>query len=140
MPTVLTNVRVFDGHRLTEPRTVVIDGTLIGTDPAGGREIDGDGAVLLPGLIDAHVHLHGPRSLETLAAWGVTTGLDMACWPDERVTALRDATGAADFRTAGLPAIGPTGSARRKGEREHSGAVCPARNRDPAPQEIRHGR
>lgn len=58
--TALTGVRVFDGERLTEPHMVVIDGAVIGSDPAGAREIDAAGAVLLPGLIDAHLHLHGP--------------------------------------------------------------------------------
>jgi imidazolonepropionase-like amidohydrolase len=111
--TALTNVRVFDGRQLTDPRTVVIDGTVISTDPTGAREIDACGAVLLPGLIDAHVHLHSPQTLDTLASWGVTTGLDMACWPRELVTSLRKVTGSADFRTAGLPAIGPTGNHAR---------------------------
>jgi hypothetical protein len=32
--TVLNNVRVFDGRQLTRPQTVVIDGAVIGTDPA----------------------------------------------------------------------------------------------------------
>ncbi|MFC7471733.1 hypothetical protein ACFQVA_35755 [Actinomadura keratinilytica] len=32
--TALTHVRVLDGERLREPATVVIDGPLIGTDPA----------------------------------------------------------------------------------------------------------
>ncbi len=113
MKTVLRNVRVFDGNGLTEPRTVVVDGTLIGDDRAGGHEIDGGGATLLPGLIDAHVHLRAPHDLLALARWGVTTGLDMACWPLERVTSLRAVTGAADFRTAGLPAIGPGGNHAR---------------------------
>ena len=107
--TALRNVRVFDGHRLGDPGTVVIDGAVIGDDPAGAREFDAAGATLLPGLIDAHVHLHGPHDLDALAAWGVTTGLDMACWPAERVTTLREAAGGADFRTPGLPAIGPGG-------------------------------
>jgi imidazolonepropionase-like amidohydrolase len=111
--TALRNVRVFDGRRLTEPRTVVIDGAIIGDDPAGAREIECAGATLLPGLIDAHVHLHGPESLTALARWGVTTGLDMACWPATRVASLRRVTGAADFRTAGLPAIGPGGNHAR---------------------------
>src|SRR5450755_221282 len=107
----LRNVRVFDGQRLGDPQTVVIDGDTIGDDPAGAREIDAQGATLLPGLIDAHVHLHGPHNLDALAAWGVTTGLDMACWPVERVAELRAATaGSADFRTPGLPAIGPGGN------------------------------
>jgi imidazolonepropionase-like amidohydrolase len=107
----LRNVRVFDGVQLGDPGTVIIDGAVIGDDPAGAREFDAAGATLLPGLIDAHVHLHGPQDLDALAAWGVTTGLDMACWPAERVSVLRKATdGAADFRTAGLPAIGPGGN------------------------------
>jgi imidazolonepropionase-like amidohydrolase len=107
--TALRNVRVFDGVRLGDPGTVVIDGAVIGDDPVGAREFDAAGATLLPGLIDSHVHLHGPHDLDALAAWGVTTGLDMACWPVERVTALRKAAGGADFRTPGLPAIGPGG-------------------------------
>ncbi|MFD2474393.1 amidohydrolase family protein [Amycolatopsis silviterrae] len=106
--TALRNVRVFDGRGLTEPRTVVIDGPVIGTDPAGAREIDAAGATLLPGFIDAHVHLNKPEQLADLAAWGVTTGLDMACWPASRVAELRSA-GPADFRSAGPPAIGPGG-------------------------------
>jgi imidazolonepropionase-like amidohydrolase len=111
--TALLNARVFDGHGLTSPRTVVIDGTVIGDDPSGAEQVDVAGAALLPGLIDAHVHLHGPQSLDALAAWGVTTGLDMACWPAELVASLREVTGSADFRTAGLPAIGPGGNHAR---------------------------
>jgi imidazolonepropionase-like amidohydrolase len=109
----LLNARVFDGQRLSEPRTVVIDGSVIGDDPSGARQIDAAGSALLPGLIDAHVHLHGPQNLEALAAWGVTTGLDMACWPAELVASLYKVTGAADFRTPGLPAIGPGGNHAR---------------------------
>ncbi|ATY16711.1 amidohydrolase [Amycolatopsis sp. AA4] len=106
--TALRNARVFDGRGLTEPRTVVIDGTVLGADPAGAREIDAAGATLLPGFIDSHVHLTEPAQLAALAAWGVTTGLDMACFPASRVAALRSA-GPADFRSAGTPAIGPGG-------------------------------
>ncbi|GAA1914190.1 amidohydrolase family protein [Streptantibioticus ferralitis] len=110
--TALTAVRVFDGQRLTEPCTVVIDGDVIGTDPSGARVIRAEGAVLLPGLIDAHVHLHGRDTLEQFATWGVTTGLDMATWPAELLTSLRGiagASGLADLRSSGLPAIGPDG-------------------------------
>jgi imidazolonepropionase-like amidohydrolase len=111
--TALLNARVFDGQRLSEPRTVVIDGSVIGDDPSGALQVDVAGAALLPGLIDAHVHLHGLENLQALAAWGVTTGLDMACWPAELVVALHKVTGAADFRTPGLPAIGPGGKHAR---------------------------
>ena len=53
----LTNVRVFDGERLGEPTTVVIDVDRIGGDQTGARTWDGGGGVLLPGLIDCHIHL-----------------------------------------------------------------------------------
>ena len=49
--------------------------------------------MLLPGLIDAHVHLHGRHTLEQLAGFGVTTALDMACAPPELVNSLRGAPG-----------------------------------------------
>ena len=88
MTTALQNVRVFDGDRLLEPGTVV----------------DGRGGVLLPGLFDAHVHLLGPDDLDLLAHAGVTTALDMACWPPQHVDALRGR--APDIRSAGTPAIG----------------------------------
>lgn len=105
----VTNVRVFDGHRLTPPRTVVIEGGVIGTDAAGAEVVDADGGVLLPGLIDAHVHLSGPDILSRLRAHGVTTALDMGTWPAQRVAGLRGVTGATDVRSAGTPAIGPGG-------------------------------
>ncbi|MEU0066150.1 amidohydrolase, partial [Streptomyces albidoflavus] len=62
--TALTHVRVLDGERLREPATVVIDGPLIGTDPAGARVVGCQGATLLPGLIDAHVHVRDAEALD----------------------------------------------------------------------------
>ena len=109
MRTALTNVRVFDGQRLTDPTTVVIDGSVIGDKADGAQEVDAAGATLLPGLIDCHLHLSGPQTLDALARWGVTTGLDMGFWPPEAIKSAREHTGGADFRTACLPAIGPDG-------------------------------
>lgn len=106
MTTALTGVRVFDGHRLGEPTTVVIDGPLIG-DAGDGEVIDAGGGVLLPGLIDAHVHLLTPDDLHRLAEYGITTALDMACWPPARVDGFRGLV--PDIRSAGTPAIGATG-------------------------------
>lgn len=102
--TVLTNVRVFDGHRLREPGTVVIDGGVIGTNAAGARVLDAGGAVLLPGLIDAHVHLRAVEHLEQLCGFGVTTALDMAAWPPALVDSLRGVHGLTDMRSSGTPA------------------------------------
>ena len=102
----LTNARVFDGRQLVDNRTVVIEAGRIAADPRGARVIDCGGGVLLPGLIDAHVHLDGPGRLETLAGYGVTTALDMASLPEE-TAALRGRAGQTDIRSAGIPAIAP---------------------------------
>src|SRR5687768_9086355 len=63
-PFVIRNVRVFDGMTVAERQTVVVSegkiaavgGSTI-TVPPGAQEIAGEGRTLLPGLIDAHVHL-----------------------------------------------------------------------------------
>lgn len=110
--TALTNVRVFDGERILAPATVVIDQGLIAADgagTAGADVIDCGGAVLLPGLIDAHVHLTGQENLAQLASYGVTTALDMATWPPKLLASLRGVPGRTDIRSAGTPAIGPGG-------------------------------
>ena len=103
----LTNVRVFDGASMREPSTVVIEGNVIGDDATGATEVDGRGAFLLPGLIDAHIHLNGVKSLEQLLRHGVTTGLDMASWPPASVDALRGLKGHTDIRSAGIPVSAP---------------------------------
>ncbi|WP_410631564.1 amidohydrolase family protein [Amycolatopsis sp. cmx-4-83] len=123
--TALTGVRVFDGTRLTEPTTVVIDGPVIGSDTSGADAVDCTGATLLPGLFDAHVHLLTPDDLRALAAHGVTTALDMACWPRERVDSFRGRV--PDVRSAGLPAIGPGGNhAKMPGMPEEAILIAPS--------------
>ena len=137
----LTNVRVFDGRELRGPTTVVIEGGIVGNDSAGARIIDAGGATLLPGLIDAHVHLLKEEHLQQLADFGVTTALDMGAWPPSMVDSLRNRTGMADIRSAGIPATtagsthshlpgypagelvdGPTGAARFVTDRIAEGA------------------
>lgn len=105
--TALTNVRVFDGRQLLAPGTVVVQAGRIVADTHGARVVDGAAGVLLPGLIDAHVHLHGRETLERLCGFGVTTALDMACGPPELVDSLRGVKGLTDIRSAGTPAIAP---------------------------------
>ena len=100
----LTNVRVFDGRELRGPTTVVIEDGFVGRDSAGARITDAGGATLLPGFIDAHVHLLNEQHLQQLADFGVTTALDMGAWPPSMVDSLRRRTGMADIRSAGIPA------------------------------------
>jgi len=110
--TLITNVRVFDGQTLTAPQDVLISDATI-ADPSSlsssspDSTVDGTGLTLLPGLIDAHVHISEHEELRTLATHGITTTLDMAAWPAERINALRNQRGLTDIRTAGAPASTP---------------------------------
>jgi imidazolonepropionase-like amidohydrolase len=114
MTTIFAEVRIFDGDRLLDGSyDVVLDGPVIAAvEPAtpGGRRgatvVRHRGAMLLPGLIDAHVHLRGTGDLEELARWGVTTALDMGSWPPALIEELRRA-GSTDVRSTGAGAVGP---------------------------------
>ena len=125
---VVRDVRLFDGERVTEHRSVVVrDGVIaqVGAAkdavPAGAQVVDGRGRTLLPGFIDAHVHLTGETEADLLQslALGVTTDLDM--WNGgerlERIKALRatDAPDIAAVLTAGLGATAPGGHPSQMG-------------------------
>jgi imidazolonepropionase-like amidohydrolase len=105
----ITDVRVFDGTRLTAPRTVFIDHGLIAEDGPTDHVFNGAAGTLLPGFIDAHIHLDAPSNLEEFANWGVTTGLDMGTNPKSLVDSLRNVQGLTDIRSALSPASGPGG-------------------------------
>ena len=91
---VVRDVRVFDGERAANKRTVVVvDGKIVAVGnadaivPRGAQSIDGAGRTLLPGLIDAHVHVSPifPReALQQSLAFGVTTVIDMWTGPPPR--------------------------------------------------------
>jgi imidazolonepropionase-like amidohydrolase len=122
--TIFADVRIFDGdHILDGTHDVVIDGPLIASVQPAGTTAQPDpaaqagattqagatisrGGVLLPGLIDAHVHLRGTGDLAELARWGVTTALDMGSWPPALIEELRRA-GSTDVRSTGAGAVGP---------------------------------
>ena len=106
----VTNARVFDGNGIGQPSTVVIDGDRIGTDPSGAEVLDAHGATLLPGLIDAHIHIVDDAELARLRDSGITTGLVMASPAVEQIAALRGRPGMTDLRNAGLSAVGRGGN------------------------------
>ena len=125
---VVRDVRLFDGERVAEHRSVVVrDGVIAQLGdamlavPAGAQVVDGKGRTLLPGLIDAHVHLSSDTDddLRQSLALGVTTDLDM--WNGgprfERIKTLRDAdpTNVAAVRTAGTGATAPGGHPSQMG-------------------------
>ena len=78
MITAITNAHIFDGERIIEDQTVVIDGAHIlavgGIVPAWATIINARGATLLPGLIDSHVHTDMP-GLHDALLFGVTISL-----------------------------------------------------------------
>ncbi|MBW8771037.1 MAG: amidohydrolase family protein, partial [Gemmatimonadetes bacterium] len=125
---IVRDVRLFDGERVTEHRSVVVrDGIITQVDdgalavPATAQVVDGRGRTLLPGLIDAHVHLSdsAEADLRQSLAVGVTTDLDM--WNGgarfERIKALRaaDAPDVAGVRSAGTGATAPGGHPTQMG-------------------------
>ena len=116
MVTSLTNVRVFDGQKLGAPTTVVINGETIASVGAAptGTVVDGAGAALLPGLIDAHVHIDDEAQLGRLIAHGITTALDMANSTPEVTRSLRQRPGLPFLLGAGLPASAPGGVHTKK--------------------------
>ena len=113
--TAITGAQVFDGTMSLGVVTVIVtDGTITSTLPADGAPpradevVDGRGATLLPGLVDAHVHLRGAGNLGQDLRYGVTTVLDMFSAPPQLTAMLRARAACrddeADLRSAGLMA------------------------------------
>lgn len=114
----ITGVRVFDGENTVASTNVVVrDGRIaeIGdrVNADGLPRIDGSGATLLPGLIDAHAHTQEIGQLQESLRFGVTTVLDMGTFPIEMDKVLREAASTradvADFRSAGIMATATGG-------------------------------
>jgi imidazolonepropionase-like amidohydrolase len=80
--TLFDNVRVFDGDRLLGTRDVLIrNGVIVRVArhirlPSDCIQIVGKGLTLLPGLMDAHVHVF-PSGPADAARFGVTTVFDL---------------------------------------------------------------
>jgi imidazolonepropionase-like amidohydrolase len=121
LPAILIrDVRVFDGHRTFEHRSVLVANgkiaKIVSADEriSGATEvIDGPGRTLLPGLIDCHVHVGDESSLRQSLVMGVTTVLDMFT-SEERLKMMKrvereDPLDMADVRTAGIGATAAGG-------------------------------
>src|SRR5690349_9278359 len=114
-PVLFHHVRVFDGATVIPDTDVLIaKGQIqqVGTDlsPAGAQVIDGAGKTLLPGLIDAHVHIHSKEALQQALLFGVTTEFDMMMPPqlELRLKSIMDDS-MTSFLSAGNPVTVPGG-------------------------------
>ena len=107
--TVITNVRVFNGEGLTDLQSVAIADGRISDNTSADTTVDGKGGTLLPGLIDAHIHLDSIENLKDAAHWGITTMLDMGSYPT-LTNSLRNHPGLTDIRSAGYSASAPGGT------------------------------
>jgi imidazolonepropionase-like amidohydrolase len=115
--TTIVNAKVFDGTESRDWTSVRFADGLItecSVAPAareGDEVIDAGGGTVLPGLIDAHVHLV-PGALAQSLTFGVTTVLDMFSKPGV-VAGARQQAGSrpdvADVRSAGVGATAPDG-------------------------------
>lgn len=114
MITAITNARIFDGEKVVEAKTVLIEGERIlsvgGEIPAEAILIDAEGGTLLPGLIDAHVHT-SVEGLRDALKFGVTTELEMmgGFTKTGREKQLRGIEDIADVRSAGMGVTPPGG-------------------------------
>lgn len=105
---LIKNVKIFDGiqDQIT-PGQVLIENNLIkevGTVkniPKNANVIDGRGGTLMPGLIDAHVHLTIPEPIDVLRNkvdwmyWGAVSGREAERMLLRGFTTVRDAGGPA---------------------------------------------
>ena len=115
--TTIVNAKVFDGTTARDWTSVrFVDGLIAACSSTsaaqhGDEVVDAHGATVLPGLIDAHVHLV-PGALAQSLTFGVTTVLDMFSKPDEVARAKEQAgsrADVADVRSSGIGATAPDG-------------------------------
>ena len=130
---VIRNVRLFDGESVAERQTVVIsDGRIVAvsgstvTVPTGAQELAGEGRTLLPGLMDAHIHLPAfpttstADALQQSLAFGVTTAIVMGAAPSQFVARVKgvedtDSPDVAALLNAGIYATAPGGHPTQMG-------------------------
>jgi imidazolonepropionase-like amidohydrolase len=110
----IVNANVFDGKELLGLKTVVFENgkiVKISEDPPEDADIiDGTGTMLMPGLIDAHVHT-SVQFLRDALKFGVTTELEMmgGFTQKGRATQLKGISNIADVRSAGMGLTAPGG-------------------------------
>ena len=104
--TVIEDVKIWDGDKYLDDTSITIEGQTISfvgatKKPRGARTVSGHGGFLMPGLIDAHVHIstglfpalveHLDREhMKTMVRSGITTAFDMGSWPSSKMRRWSD--------------------------------------------------
>ena len=108
---VISGAQVFDGEKRRGRVDVkVAHGviTAVGSPGAPGeRVVDGTGATLLPGLIDAHTHTEETAARQALT-FGITTELDMLSKPEQMAPLRRLVARSFDLADVRSASIGLT--------------------------------
>ncbi|TGM99523.1 amidohydrolase family protein [Leptospira dzoumogneensis] len=109
----IINTNIFDGKDLIQDHTLIIKGNRIhsigGDIPEGAAIIDAKGGMLMPGLIDSHVHTD-IDGLHDALLFGVTTELEMTGqWMFWERWQLANRNDIADMRSAGMGITPPGG-------------------------------
>jgi imidazolonepropionase-like amidohydrolase len=114
---IIKNVKVFDGQKITENRSVKVEANII-TQVSPDikikndfKIIDGKGKTLIPALSNAHVHAWSPASLKEAAQAGVLNVMDMHGMENYQQFMLnvKDSTNYSRFYRAGYAATAPEG-------------------------------
>lgn len=79
---VTLNYPVFDGTRVWEQGSVVIENGIISEKTTLSEGEPDSNYLLMPGLIDAHTHISKQGQMELMVASGVTTTCDVAITPE----------------------------------------------------------
>ena len=117
------NVDVFDGERLIDDSTILVeDGKIsaVGVEnPSNfsGERIDGQGGFIMPGMTNCHVHAFAPTSLEEAAEAGVLNVMDMHGVElyQKMIAAGNEASTKARYFYAGYAATAPEGHGTQYG-------------------------
>ncbi|HEX2027580.1 MAG TPA: amidohydrolase family protein, partial [Nitriliruptorales bacterium] len=122
---LIRGAKLFDGHGFHTPGCLLVRQGRVAalaerlTPPAGVPVVEARGDTVLPGLIDAHVHV-SPGDLQVALRAGVTTEVDMFGDPALTGSLRHQASsdhGLADLRSAGTGATAPGGHPTRLVER-----------------------
>jgi len=111
-PVLIKNVRIFDGKQVMPMSDVLFfEGRIVKvgqniTPPLNAEVIRGDDRTLLPGLIDAHVHIWQEQQLKQALVFGVTYVVDMSMSPKTMAAIKKKQAAGKTENMAGLISAG----------------------------------